>query len=357
MLRTILNAFNLNPDTCQVNLFGSGLINLTWKITCGPQEYILQRINTNVFKRPETIEDNLIKLDHYLKLAAPDYLFAAPLQATDGRHLVISGAEYYRLSPFIRDSHTVDFISRSAQAFQAAKQFGKFTRLLDGFNPDQLGYSLPDFHNLSLRVSQFRSAASAASEERKEKAFFEIRQIESNTEIADIYQGILKTGSIPLRVIHHDTKINNVLFDQHDQGLCVIDLDTVMPGYFISDVGDMMRTYLAQASEEEKELSKIEIRAEFFGAIYRGYMEEMADVLTDQEKALFLYSGKFMIYMQAVRFLTDYLNDDIYYQVQYPDHNLMRAKNQLTLLNQYLDSEDKFNQIIAQFEQKTKNLF
>ncbi len=350
-------AFNLNPDTCQINVLGSGLINHTWKITSAAHEYVLQRINTNVFKQPGAIENNLTKLDNYLKATAPTYLFAAPLAANDGSHLIRVDGEYYRLSPFIHDSHTVDFVSKPAQAYEAAKQFGKFTRLLDGFDPNQLQYSLPDFHNLSLRISQFRSAIDAASEERKEKAFFEIRQIESSSDIADIYEKIINTGRIPLRVIHHDTKINNILFDGNDKGICVIDLDTVMPGYFISDVGDMMRTYLSEANEEEKDISQIKIRTGLFKAIYAGYMEEMGNVLSEQEKDIFLYSGKFMIYMQAVRFLTDYLNGDIYYHIKYADHNLFRAKNQLTLFNQYLDSEGKFNEIIAQFEQKSKNSF
>ncbi|RZK70536.1 MAG: aminoglycoside phosphotransferase family protein, partial [Pedobacter sp.] len=162
--------------------------------------------------------------------------------------------------------------------------------------------------------------------------------IEQYKDIETQYRKILANKEIPLRVVHHDTKISNVLFDDKDEGLCVIDLDTVMPGYYFSDVGDMMRTYLSETTEEETDISKIQIRPEILKAIYDGYMEEMSSVLTDQEKELFYYSGKFMIYMQALRFLTDYLNDDCYYHTTYPQHNLDRARNQLVLLQRYIQA-------------------
>lgn len=350
MHRTILTAFGLNPDDFFVKPFGSGLINHTWKVSGEDHQYILQRINKNVFKNPQAIADNLVQLANYFKNTAPAYLFTAPLATTTGEHLVEHDGDCYRLSPFIKNSHTVDFITQSNQAYEAAKQFGKFTRLLKDFDPEKLNYTLTDFHNLSLRVQQFRLALATADKERLAKATSEIKQIEDNMAVALIYEQLVNEKQIPLRVIHHDTKINNVLFDDNDKGLCVIDLDTVMPGYYMSDVGDMMRTYLSYANEEEQDLSKIRINGNNFEAVYKGYMEEMGAVLTPVEKNLFLYAGKFMIYMQAIRFLTDYLNDDIYYHTQYPDHNLMRAKNQLTLLGQYLKCEEEFKQFITQQE-------
>jgi Ser/Thr protein kinase RdoA (MazF antagonist) len=141
------------------------------------------------------------------------------------------------------------------------------------------------------------------------------------------------------RVTHHDTKISNVLFDKEDKGLCVIDLDTVMPGYFISDVGDMLRTYLCPVSEEENDFSKIEVRDEFYKAIINGYKEEMKNELTDKENKYFFYAGKFMIYMQALRFLTDHINDDAYYGAKYEGQNFVRASNQMVLLERYLEKE------------------
>jgi Ser/Thr protein kinase RdoA (MazF antagonist) len=151
---------------------------------------------------------------------------------------------------------------------------------------------------------------------------------------------MLSDPAFKRRVTHHDTKISNVLFDNQDKGLCVIDLDTVMPGYFISDVGDMLRTYLCPVSEEEKDFSKIIVRDEFYKAIINGYKEEMKNELTEKENKYFFYAGKFMIYMQALRFITDHINDDIYYGAKYEGQNLVRASNQMVLLQRYLEKEN-----------------
>jgi Ser/Thr protein kinase RdoA (MazF antagonist) len=332
MLKNILKKFGLNADDYIAEPFGSGLINNTWKVSAATGAYILQRINTTIFKSPQDIADNLVNLQNYLHQTAPDYLFPAPLPALNKQHLVIDDGNYYRLLPFIKNSHTVDVVTHPGQAYEAAKQFGKFSRLLNDFDATQLRYTLPDFHNLGLRINQFKSALKTAGYERLTNASAAIKVIAQHESIGDIYTKLLNNRDIPLRVIHHDTKINNVLFDGNDKGLCVIDLDTVMPGYYISDVGDMMRTYLSPVNEEEQDLSKISIREDYLAAIHKGYMEEMADVLTAAEKSLFFYSGKFMIYMQALRFLTDYLNGDIYYHTTYAGQNLARAQNQLTLL-------------------------
>jgi Ser/Thr protein kinase RdoA (MazF antagonist) len=338
----VLSAFGLKPDNFHATPFGSGLINHTWKVSGDSREYVLQQINKNVFKVPQDIADNLVQLESYLKQTAPNYLFAAPLPTITGAYLAEDAGNYYRLSQFIKNSHSVDFIGQAKQACEAAKQFGKFTRLLKDFDPAKLKYTLADFHNLTLRVEQFKTALANADNERLKTAATEITKVEANIGIAHVYAQLVNDRQIPMRVIHHDTKINNILFDDNNFGLCVIDLDTVMPGYFISDVGDMMRTYLSPANEEERDLSKVQINHDYFVAVYKGYMEEMGGTLTAAEKDLFIYSGKFMIYMQAIRFLTDFLNGDVYYQTQYAGHNLVRTQNQLTLLERYLQSEDTF---------------
>lgn len=347
MMDNILNAFGLKPANYHITPFGSGLINYTWKVSGSGHEYVLQRINKNVFKAPHDIANNLVRLQRYLEHTAPEYLFAAPLPTVNGMYLAEDDGNYYRLSAFIKNSHTIDFIEQDKQAYEAAKQFGKFTRLLKGFDPAELKYTLADFHNLTLRVEQFKTALANAGNERLTKAAAEILQIEANIDIAAVYKQLVDESKIPMRVIHHDTKINNILFDDNNCGLCVIDLDTVMPGYFISDVGDMMRTYLSPANEEEQDLNKVQINDDYFVAVYKGYMAEMGGTLTAAEKDLFIYSGKFMIYMQAIRFLTDFLNGDIYYHTQYPGHNLVRTQNQLTLLERYFEAEERFYGYIA----------
>src|ERR1700744_4499218 len=197
--------------------------------------------------------------------------------------MIQDNADYYRLFPFIEGTQTVNSLTSTGQAYEAAKQFGKFTRLLNNYGLSNLGYPLKDFHNLELRLQQFNKALYHADKERKANAMGEIIRVLELADISSDYEKIIHDNAIPLRVIHHDTKINNVLFDKENTGLCVIDLDTVMPGYFISDVGDMMRTYLAEANEEETDLDKMRIRVSFFEAIYKGYMEQMGSVLTENE--------------------------------------------------------------------------
>jgi Ser/Thr protein kinase RdoA (MazF antagonist) len=348
MVNQVLLAFGINPAEYQAQAFGSGLINYTWKISGTVESYILQRINKSIFKSPQAIADNLLLLDKHFKVNAPGYLFVAPLPAQNGAYLVEFENEHYRLAPFVKNSHTVNGVSNSGQAYEAALQFGKFANLLADFDTQKLQYTLPNFHNLSLRYQQFQIAIADASTERLTRARAELERIIQQAHLVDTYQTLMDSGQLPIRPMHHDTKINNVLFDDNDAGLCVIDLDTVMPGYFISDVGDMMRTYLCPANEEERDLSQIKINTEYFEAIYKGYMQHMGKVLTLLEKDLFIYAGQVMIYMQAIRFLTDFLNGDVYYNTQYPGQNLARAQNQLTLLARYSACEEQFKAIIGQ---------
>lgn len=335
-MEEILTAFGLTgakPET-----FGTGLINHTWKIYATGKNYILQKINDNVFKQPQDIAYNSRLIANYLKEKHPGYLFVAPVIANDGRDVMYyEGKGWFRLIPFVENSYTFDVVQTPDQAYEAAKQFGRFTKMLSGFDTSNLKITIPDFHNLELRYQQFLKAVSNGNEKRIADSKGIIEQLIQHKDIVDEYQNVVRNNEFILRVAHHDTKISNVLFDKDNKGICVIDLDTVMPGYFISDVGDMMRTYLSPVSEEEKNLEKILVRSDFYRAIVEGYNEEMKDKLSPVEKNYFLFAGKFMIYMQALRFLTDHLNNDIYYGAKYEGHNLMRAKNQSTLLQRLIE--------------------
>lgn len=348
MLDKVLLSFGLDPSHHKIEPFGSGLINYTLKVTGNGEDYILQKINSSVFKSPERIAQNLTLLQAYFKTTHPEYLFVGALPSLNNDLLIkADDDDYYRLFPFVKGSKTINFISKRKEAFEAAIQFGRFTRMLNDFDAKKLNYTLADFHNLQLRFDQFKQAYQNADRALLEQAATEIKQVYDHYNILQSYNQVIADKGIPLRVIHHDTKISNVLFDKNLNGICVIDLDTVMPGHYLSDVGDMMRTYLSPANEEETDLSKIHIREDIFADICKGYMQEMGDILTETEKKYFIFSGKFMIYMQAIRFLTDFLNGDIYYEVKYPGHNLIRAKNQFDLLNKYVSSEEKLNQILT----------
>jgi Ser/Thr protein kinase RdoA (MazF antagonist) len=342
MLQFVLNAYGLKSEQVTIETFGSGLINNTWTVKHADKKYILQRINTNVFKEPEFIAANIELIAGYLKKNYPAYTFVAPVAALNGNTLIYhEGEGYFRMFRFVEGSHTIDVVETPEQAYEAASQFGRFTRLLDKIDISKMKTTIPDFHNLSLRYRQFLAALENGNPARKKEATALIEELLGHSPITAEYEKIITDKNFVKRVTHHDTKISNVLFDENDNGICVIDLDTVMAGYFISDLGDMMRTYLSPVSEEEHDFSKIVIREDFYEAVVTGYYNEMKDVLTKKEKDYFFYAGTFMIYMQALRFMTDYLNNDMYYGEKYSGHNLVRAGNQVVLLQRLLEKKSK----------------
>lgn len=336
-LRQVLTRFGITD--ANVAGFGSGLINSTWKVGTTSGNFILQKINTNVFKQPEDLGYNVRLIADYLAANHPEYYFIAPLKTVDGSNLCHFEDGWYRMAPFADGSHSFDVVQDADQAYEAARQFGRFTQKLSGLDASLLKVTIPDFHNLQLRFEQFNHAIVHGNKERIMEGEMVIRALQGEEAIVKEFNSIRANKDFRVRIMHHDTKISNVLFDAAGKGLCVIDLDTVMPGYFISDTGDMMRTYLSPVSEEEKDFSRIYIRKEILQALIHGYEEEMQHELSVAEKHSFLYSGRFMIYMQALRFMTDHLMDDVYYGARYEGHNFVRAQNQLTLLKRLQEVE------------------
>lgn len=347
MLQPVLSAYGFDFESTLIETFGSGLINHTWKVTAPHQAYILQKINTAVFKNPASIAANIKLVADYLQQHHPGYYFVSPVLTQEGSAMiVVEGEGFFRMFPFVPGSLSKDVVETPGQAYEAAAQFGRFTKFASGLDVQQLQVTIPAFHDLSLRYRQFLMATENGNPKKIREAAELIQLVKKNIGILHEYEAIKLNPEFKLRVTHHDTKISNVLFNRDDKALCVIDLDTLMPGYFISDVGDMMRTYLSPVSEEETEFSKIEIRDDFFKAVVEGYYHEMKNELTDTEKKYFFYSGTFMIYMQAIRFLTDFINDDVYYGAKYPGHNLVRAKNQMLLLKRLQEKKKYFDEVL-----------
>lgn len=341
-MHTILKFFGL-PEDAAIEPITSGLINSTWKVMTAKGNFILQKINEHVFADPTAIHHNISAIAAFLSKNYQHYLFPAPIQSLEGLDLVhIAGKGYYRAFPFIARSHTIDVVETPKQAFEAAEQFGRFTAHLGGFKAAKLKVTIPHFHDLSFRFKQLQESIQNGNQERVKAEQNLINRLLKLDYLVKQYDAITQNHEFKKRVTHHDTKISNVLFNDQDNAVCIIDLDTVMPGYFISDVGDMMRTYLCAVSENEEDITKIEVRPAFYYAIVKGYYQEMKYELTSTEKKYFFYAGQFMIYMQAVRFLTDYLNNDQYYQINYEHHNIVRAINQTVLLERLMEHELEF---------------
>ena len=346
ILEKVLSFYGINSGASILS-YGNGLINTTWHVTALSGEYILQKINSDVFKNPFDIAYNIETIASYIKENNPDYFLVTPIKTLDNKTMVfLPEAGYFRCAPFIVGSRSYEVTTHPDQAFEAAFQFGLFTKSLKDLPVQNLKITIPGFHNLSFRYQHFVDALKHGNTERIKEAEMEIHFLTSQNHIVSTFEKIRSTNSFISRVTHHDTKINNVLFNAQGKSICVIDLDTVMPGYFISDLGDMMRTYLSPVNEEEKDFSKIEIRDEYFKAIIEGYMHSMHDALTPDELNHVVYAGMFLTYMQALRFLTDHLNNDIYYGARYEGQNYVRAQNQVTLLKNMLEKEEHLQLIV-----------
>lgn len=333
----IIRFFGVDSANFSAELFGNGLIHSTYMVKdgSGAPAYILQHVNHHVFKKPLDISDNLEALGQYLKRIGSDYFLPLPLRTIEGAPYAMIDGRYFRLTAYVPGSHAMDVCTTSGQAYEAALQFGKFTSVFSGFKTENLKETIPGFHDLSYRWQQFTEALAYGNRDRIRNAQQEIGSLKERKDIVDRFETFRTDPDCRLRVTHHDTKISNVLFNEQEKGICVIDLDTVMPGYFISDLGDMFRTYLSPVHEEALDHSMITVRKEFRDAIIEGYMTHMKDELTEKEQGLLLYAGEFMIYMQALRFLTDHINDDAYYGARYAGHNLIRARNQIALLDAF----------------------
>jgi Ser/Thr protein kinase RdoA (MazF antagonist) len=345
----ILKLYGFLPANVSLKQIGSGHINSTYFLSLSnqPEQYILQHINDEVFTDPDAIANNINAISIYLREHYPEYLFPAPIQTVKGELMAIHNGKYWRLLPFVKNSNAFDVLTEPNQAHEAAKQFGKLSRLLDHFDASLLKPTIPGFHDLGWRYEQFHFALNQADPALTVQAKREIETAIQHQFILAYYNSFEHSKDFPNRVMHHDTKISNVLLDSNDyHGICVIDLDTLMSGKFISDLGDMMRTYLSAFSENETDFSRVKIRIPYFKAMIAGYLSEMGSILTHTEKELILFSGKYIIYMQALRFLTDYLNGSIYYPISYPTQNLNRAKNQFKLLKELFENEKILQDII-----------
>lgn len=338
-MNAILQSFALHPSDFAIERIGTGHIHQTFKLT-GEKSYVLQRINHDVFKEPGMIASNLRLASDYLAKNFPHYTFLRCVPAINKTDMVYDEEGFpWRLFHYLENTITIDKVETADEAFSAASEFAKLTRYLDKINVTDFKETIPYFHDLNLRYQQFETALAKATSERIENANPWIDAGKRFYPLVENYRSLTTSGSLRLRITHNDTKINNILFDAVSRkAVSVIDLDTLMPGYYIYDLGDMVRTFVSPVSEEEKDYSKIIFRREIYNALLEGFMSQMENVMTTKEKTAIPFSGKMMAYIMALRFLTDYLNGDMYYHTDYPGQNLVRAGNQFSFLSILEDS-------------------
>lgn len=344
-----LDAYANPPDEFAVKPITSGLINQSFKVTSKTTggSFLLQKINQHVFREPEKVQQNYELLWKYLRDEGINFRIPEPKYfAGDSSFFCDSKNNYWRVFEFIEGTISFPIANKPSEARSVAETFGTFTACLSAFNAEQLRIVIPGFHDLSLRFKQFRESLHTHNYERLQKAAPLIKELQARERYANFFDVMTESEEFPKRVMHHDAKISNILFDE-DSGkvICPVDFDTVMPGYFFSDPGDMIRSMAGSGDENSIEFDSINIRGDFYRSILEGYLGVMNKYLTEAEKKYIHFAGIIMIYMQALRFLTDHLNNNIYYQVNYDEQNFDRARNQVTLLQkleEFLSAEYDF---------------
>ncbi len=352
-LKDILKMFNIDTD---IELYGNGHINDTYLVNITPK-FILQRINTKVFKNPEQVMSNIYRVTEHLrkKIIASngdekrETLTIIPTIHNETYYKHDEDA-YFRMYNFVDNSVSLDVTDNLDVITSAGKTFGKFQKLLSDFPAETLFETIPDFHNTPCRIEQLNTAVSKDCKNRVKDVADELAFAKEYSKYASAITGEIAKGTVLLRITHNDTKLNNVLFDEKTlEGICVIDLDTVMPGSVLYDYGDALRTSAASAAEDETDPSKISFDLSKFEAFTKGFLSETGKHLTKAEIKLLPLAPLIMTYECGIRFLADYINGDTYFKIHKEHHNLDRARNQFLLVKDIEQKLEKMETIIAKY--------
>ena len=345
----VIKSFFPDKNLYKCQLFGNGHIHKTYLLTFpgSDDSYILQQLNTHVFKQPEILVENHLSLleinyntdnQYEIPLIFPD-------KNGDYLHYDQNSENPWRLSNFIAGSYSLELMETSEQAKEAGKAYGWFLKKYSDLDPNDFREAIPDFHSLNLRLRQLREAIDEDKVNRSQKSIEIIKAYLSRTEHLKEIQLLVGEGVIPTRVTHNDTKINNVLF-REEKAIAVIDLDTVGPGILLNDYGDALRTIANTALEDEKEIGKVRFDMEAFKQFTKGYIQECRDILVPDELKYLHTAPALMAFIIGIRFLADYLNGDIYFKTNYPEHNLTRSLVQLQLIRSIEEQNKEIKNII-----------
>ena len=359
MIKAISHEFAIAGEFLEGLEIDSGHINSTYLVVYETADgkrakYILQRINNYVFKDPLKVMKNVEVVTRHINwkvLRVKKDLGGQTLNiypARGGRSFAYGkNGGVWRCYNYIENCHTYDVVENSRQAYQAAKAFGSFQDLVSDLPVEEVAETIPDFHNTPKRYARLMEVIAADPKGRLKNVAVEVSFIKQREELCKHLVELAEQGKLPVRVTHNDTKLNNVMMDSEtDEAVCVIDLDTVMPGLSLYDFGDLVRTATSPAEEDEKDLSKVEMRMSMFEALAEGYIDG-CDCLTPLEIENLVIGGKLMTLEVGIRFLTDYLEGDQYFKTEYDDHNLVRSRTQLKLVECIEQKEEEMNKFVS----------
>ena len=354
MLREASSKFKIEGEYVSCEPYGEGHINETYRLITTKAKYILQKMNTSIFQHPEQVMSNITSVTSHLKkiITANG---GDPLRETLTVVPTKEGASFYRdeagnsfrVYIFIDRAATYQIVRKSEDFYEAAKAFGRFQNMLADFPADKLYETIVDFHNTPLRYAALQKAIEENKAGRLKEVQREIEFVMEREKEAGIITEAIAKNDIPLRVTHNDTKLNNVMIDDETgKGICVIDLDTVMPGSLLFDFGDAIRFGTNPAAEDEADLTKVNMRLDLYEAFTHGFLEELGNRITPMEKELLPVGAKLMTLECGVRFLTDYLSGDTYFRIRYEKQNLNRTRTQLKLVSDMERNWDMLKSII-----------
>jgi hypothetical protein len=357
-LRKIYGRFIAKGTYLSGKSFGPGHIHDTYHIVTAEKDcddYILQRLNNHVFKDIPKLQENIERVTAHLreKVSAREgsdvrrECLTLILEKNTGQswHVDEQG-NFWRMFIFISDHRSYERVDSHHKAFEGGRTIGRFQVMLADLPGKPLHETIPDFHNIIRRLETFHHVISDDPAGRVASVMEQIDEIIRREEEMKIIMKLGQEGKIPLRITHNDTKFNNILFDSDDRALCIIDLDTVMPGYVHYDFGDAIRTASNTVNEDSTDLSAVSMDIGIYKAYTEGYLSETADTLNEMEKEYLAFAPKLLTYIMATRFLTDYIDGDRYYKINYPQHNMQRNKVQIALLESMEQQYEKMQQII-----------
>ena len=333
-LNRILSNFDVNPSKFGYEKINTGYINDSYFVNVQNQKkYVLQKINTNVFKNIDAIKNNIsLSISNLIDIGYHKIKFIDPINQ---ELFYNSGKDCWRLMEYVNGSYTKDNAENTKDAFEAGRIISLFHVLLKDVDSGKCIDTLKDFHNLPYRIKEFEESLNNTNDNLKEECIEEINFSRVMFDRLIVFYN----SNLPERICHNDAKLNNILFSSTNKGLCMIDLDTIMKGYFHYDFGDVIRTIVNPASEEEKDLSKILFNTSLFKAFIDG-LKSNGKFLSSKELELLPLSTALMPFIHGLRALTDYLNGNIYYKVSYPKQNLIRSRNLFAFSGHALKNED-----------------
>ncbi len=357
----VIKNFDFGGSLIDFRNYGNGHINDTFLVRVNVRgktvKYILQRINDSVFKNPEQVMDNILNVTTFLKKKIKESGGDAEretltvVKTVDGKTVYIDGyGAYWRAFIFIGDAMSLDLPRDTNDFYQSAVAFGNFQKLLSDYPAETLFETIPDFHNTPKRYENFLKALEENKSGRAEEAKEEIEFVKSRVEFMSVLEEAYKSGKLPKKVTHNDTKMNNVMLDKDtSEPICVIDLDTIMPGYSVNDFGDSIRFGASTAAEDEKDLSKVHFDINLFDTYTRGFLKGCGGTLTDGEIALLPEGAKMMTLECGMRFLTDYIEGDTYFKTAYKEHNLIRCRTQFKLVSEMEEQWEAMKKTVEKY--------